>query len=686
MLVHFSGLVGAAETDALDGEIDDFEELDLAELLDVVFSASKHEQSIFWSPSAITVFSREDIESSGAISVADLLRRVPGFDVYEMKPSFPLVGARALTDNSSNLVLLLIDGREALVELSGWALWSGLNLDLVEVERIEVIRGPGSTLYGANAFAGVVNITTISDQFRPGGDIILSGGEGGHERLFGRVRNSWSLGGGTLDFNVGLGSERRTSPSDRRDDILLMNYRTHGHIRYRQGRDLSLSLLAGVADAAGSMFMLTGDFAAGVFYHYTMGQAEVGLASGIDLKAQVYHSRHKGDFHYRSRIASLGVWLADIPDFYIDTSTVDGQVQLDFNIGERLLLTGGVNLRYVNMRSDKVVPSKLTESRGAGFIHARWAPWDLLQLTGGLRLDLNTETEGALSPRAVAVFRPWPNHSFRLGYGLAFRKPAFVERQMHLQIERAAFPEIIEKLTTAMGNEDLVNEKVHSFEAGWRAHLVDEKLRVSVDLFYNIYEDMIYYASMLTWNDLGMPDILDSTFEFLNEDARITAVGAEAEVSFSLSESWTFWSNFGLRRVTDEEGKPLPSEPQLKINLGGCWSPGRGDNIPGPVVDLALHYVSSYKMPLMVTDETFEDPENAPLGNKLLVIGRLGYRLVAEEVASVEAGLTVRAPIGESFREYPGVPLRQSAYSVTASDFGGEKLTRLISFYLRGSF
>ncbi len=74
-------------------------------------------QSIFWSPSAVTVFTREDIRASGAYNLPDLLRRVPGFDIYSMKPSYSLVGARAMTNVYNNLVLLLVDGREELIEL-----------------------------------------------------------------------------------------------------------------------------------------------------------------------------------------------------------------------------------------------------------------------------------------------------------------------------------------------------------------------------------------------------------------------------------------------------------------------------------------------------------------------------------------------------------------------------------------
>jgi outer membrane receptor for ferrienterochelin and colicin len=680
--VFVLALLVPAGARAQEDEIADFEELDLEELLDVVFSASKHEQSIFWSPSAITIFTREDIRSSGADSLVDLLRRVPGFDVYEMKFSFPLVGARALTDISSNLVLVLVDGREALVEMAGWPLWAAMTIDLEEVERIEVIRGPGSTLYGANAFTGVVSITTVSDRPAHGGDAYLSGGEQGHRRLFGRVRGSWRLGEGTLDYSAGLGTYGRNSPSDRRDDILDLVLRSHGYLRFRQGRKLDVSVHGGVVGGDGSVFILSGDFhGSSVVNHYTMGKAAIGLGDSLDLKAQIYHVRFFSEFHCRNRFESRGIWMADVPDFYLDANTVDGQVQVDFQPSPKLMLIGGGNIRYTHQVSDVILPHELSELRGAAFLHAQWSALEVLQLTGGLRLDLNTRTQEALSPRVVAVFRPFRNHAFRMGYGLAFRKPAALENQWHMEIKNSPFPEIFEKLENSIGNEDLVNEKVHSFEVGWRGRFLNERLRFRVDLFYNIYQDMIYFHAKLKWDPLGFPDIPESSFQFLNEEERIHALGGEAEVIYSPGENWTFWGNAGVRRVTDEEGELVESEPALRVNLGGRWSPDLGLR-----VDVALHYVSSYQVPLLLPEEPFEAPDPSPLGDSLLVVGRLGYRSRLPGGLWLEAGLTVRAPIGSRFREFPGVPVQRSSYTVTVSDFAGEMIVRLVALYLRGSF
>ncbi len=300
-----------------------------------------------------------------------------------------------------------------------------------------------------------------------------------------------------------------------------------------------------------------------------------------------------------------------------------------------------------------------------------------------MRLDLNSKTEMAASPRLVAVYRPWSEHTFRLGYGLAFRKPSFFENQLHVQIVdfNQAMPEIVAMAETQFGNESLKNEKVHSFELGWRGRFLDDRLRASLNLYYNIYQDPISFMVDLP-NRLGAPDIRTSTFRFENEGDDVQAFGAESELVWHPHPAWTFWGTAALRRVANRvTGVRLPTVPQLRIGLAGRYLPENGW-----IVDLSLHYVSTYKMPLIDPSNILNDPELMQLGDNVLVFSRMGYRIVLGERQSLEVGLTARTPIGLPFREYAGIPFSSQQAGLTSSDFGGEMLTRLVSLYLRGSF
>ena len=102
---------------------------------------------------------------------------------------------------------------------------------------------------------------------------------------------------------------------------------------------------------------------------------------------------------------------------------------------------------------------------------------------------------------------------------------------------------------------------------------------------------MICRAEVDIQERMGLPDINNSTLQYVNEDGEIYAVGGEAELAWHLNEEWAFWCNLGLRRVTvAETGERVHSEPTLRVNLGGSFSPSTG-----LIADLALHYVSVYE-------------------------------------------------------------------------------------------
>ncbi len=667
-----------------DGLMDEFALLEEALAADEVESASKHRQSIFWSPSTITVLTREDIRASGATNMGDLLRRIPGFDVYMLKDSYPVIGARALTDAASNNhVLLLIDGREAAVELTGFPFWNLLPIELEEIERIEVVRGPGSTLYGANAFAGVVNITTMSDRPKNGADVIINGGEWNRYNAFGRVRGGYSLGDGVLSYSAGGGVDVMYSVSDRQDES-FDGYKAHGYLRYRKGKDLELSLHADVVGGDGLFFVHMGDIRAeGALSYSFMGRAGIGLGETGRLRALAYYTRYTCDLFYRADFRAFDLWIADIPVMWWDAQALAGQLQIDWQFLDEFLVIGGANVHYTLLDQRSLGITDDAELRGAWFLQVQWSPTDVLQLTTGIRLDLNTDTEAAWSPRAVLVFRPRPNHALRLGYGLAFRRPSFYETRLHIEIENynPAMSEIVEKGTEEFGNDALINERVHSLEAGWLGRFLDERLRVSVDLFFNVYHDSVDFLVDLPFR-MGLPDIASSTLRFLNTEERIYALGGETELAYRPDDLWTFWWNIGLRRVADlDTGERLPSEPTVRINLGGRYLPQTG-----PLADVALHYVSSYQMPLIDPANTLDPPELTPLGDRLLLIARVGYRLKALGDRMVEVGLTVRAPLGAPFREMAGIRRPLEHLLDSNADFGGERFVRLAAFYLRGSF
>src|SRR5438093_456289 len=125
-----------------------------------VVTAGVHASSEAKAPASLTVISADEIRLTGASTIPEILRRVPGVDVAEMNPSDTNVSIRGFNRRIANKVLVLVDGRSVYQDFLGGTFWPLVDVAVPDIARIEVVRGPGSALYGANAFAGVVNIIT----------------------------------------------------------------------------------------------------------------------------------------------------------------------------------------------------------------------------------------------------------------------------------------------------------------------------------------------------------------------------------------------------------------------------------------------------------------------------------------------------------------------------------------------
>ena len=142
-------------------QIKDLSQDSLEDLMNIrVTSVAKTEQMLSRTASAVFVITPEDIRRSGATNIPDLLRMVPGVDVAQINANTWAISARGLNDRFSNELLVLLDGRNVYSPTFGGVFWDVLDIPLEDIERIEVIRGTGATIWGANAVNGVINIIT----------------------------------------------------------------------------------------------------------------------------------------------------------------------------------------------------------------------------------------------------------------------------------------------------------------------------------------------------------------------------------------------------------------------------------------------------------------------------------------------------------------------------------------------
>src|SRR5467141_417028 len=172
---------------------DDLKQLSLEQLANVeVTTASKEPVTIARTPAAVYVLTSEDIRRSGATSIPDALRLVPGVEVARIDSNKWSLGVRGFTGRLSRSVLVLIDGRSVYTPLFAGVYWEVQDTLLEDVDRIAVIWGPGGSIWGANAVTGVINVFTKRAQETQGG--LLVGGGGSQEQGFGGVRYGGKIG------------------------------------------------------------------------------------------------------------------------------------------------------------------------------------------------------------------------------------------------------------------------------------------------------------------------------------------------------------------------------------------------------------------------------------------------------------------------------------------------------------
>ncbi|CAG7856234.1 hypothetical protein MCAMS1_00644 [biofilm metagenome] len=178
VLFYILPLLTHAETSSISKPVDDITELDIKDLLNVqVTSVSKKAQALSDAPSAIYVISQDDIKRSGVTSIPEALRMAPGIDVARINSNKWAISARGFNGSLANKLQVLIDGRSVYTPSFSGVYWDAQDVMMEDVERIEVIRGPGATLWGANAVNGVINIITKSADKTQGGLLVGGGGD-----------------------------------------------------------------------------------------------------------------------------------------------------------------------------------------------------------------------------------------------------------------------------------------------------------------------------------------------------------------------------------------------------------------------------------------------------------------------------------------------------------------------------
>jgi iron complex outermembrane receptor protein len=518
-------------------------ELALFEEIPMVITPGKKLQPITEAPTSVYVVTQEDIKQSGSINLWDVLREVPGMDVSTTTIGQPDVSMRGFNNPLANKTLLLVDGRSVYLPLQGFLLWEMMPVQLEEIDRIEVVKGPVASLYGANANTGLINIITKKPEQMKGNLLSSTGGTRNTQR------HSYMYGGNhdNLSYKLSTGMKTADSFNNERSRNALDVVQGNSYMEYKIDDDSKVALSGGIAQ---------GSFYQDIYNQYNTSNVFFGTNDMTMTYMQANYDR--GGFSSRifwNYFKSL--YQSALLDEKSGIDTVEGELRYAFDLNEQNNMIVGAGAR-----SDNVYSGFLSQTDG--YRH-RQGIWDIFaqddykisekfRLNGSLRLDHYELTGLNPSARVAGMFYPNENDVYRLSVGYSFRSPTTSENYLDL----TAFLGGGASLTTR-GDKSLDPEKYLTYEFNYQGKRMDGRLRPFADFYITRIEDIIE-----AYKTGGGPVGLDGSFRNFGD---AYSAGGELGAEYDISKHWTLINNYAYNNV-DYYSSDVYVSPHLKINSG----------------------------------------------------------------------------------------------------------------------
>jgi iron complex outermembrane recepter protein len=438
-------------------------------------------------PAAVYVITQEDIRRSGATSIPEALRMVPGVEVARVDSNTWSLGVRGFESTLSRSVLVLIDGRSVYTPLFAGVYWQVQDTPLEDVDRIEVIRGPGGTIWGANAVNAVINIITKTAQETRG--TLASAGGGNLDQGFVNFRYG---GGNSIGFNYRVYGKAFTRGPEFHSDQRQFDDWHMGQTGFRTDWDahnrdrLTLQGDAYYGDAGQRVgiasysppFMTNVDQNAELSGGNLLGRWERDLGSGSNVQLQTYYDR-------TNRKQANFAESRDTFDFdFIHHLTLPGRQDFIWGLGARL--SSGNASEVVN--TVVFTPNHYTEKLYNAFIQDEIPILgDKLSLTLGSKFLHNNYSGFEIQPTARLLWTPNSRQTVWGAVTRAVRTPSRVEEDLQLTAFLAPTPLTFYRV---IGDRKFSSESLIGYEAGYRS-LMGPKFYVDIAAFYNNYDHLL---------------------------------------------------------------------------------------------------------------------------------------------------------------------------------------------------
>jgi iron complex outermembrane receptor protein len=549
--------------------------MDIQALMQVdVTAVSKSATPLADTAAAVAVINREDIRRSGATNIPDLLRFVPGLQVAQLNGNQWSVGVRGFSSVYSNKLLVMVDGRTVYNPVYTGVHWDQMGLMLEDIDRIEVVRGPGATQWGSNAMNGIINIITKSAVDTQGG--LLAGGGGNVETAFGGLRYGGKLGDGayyrlyakhsTRDNFPGLNAPvsvgDRPSFSGRDNNDRTQHDRGGFRLDWDPGGSDSVTF-------QGDFFHGGSDWST-LLPNWSLGFDQVNNTlenSGENLLANWKH-RFSPDFTTATRV----YWdhYRRLNSFYreeVETLDWDSQVNYRWNESHELVMGGGFRYSSDELGDDagstlSFNPSRRKISTFNIFVQDDFTlvP-DTLNFLYGVKYEYNGFSGSQAQPTGRLLWKVNDENRVWAAVSHATRIPSRVDQNInlhYLNFFNVSYPnQFCPGLVGAAcqysikGNPRFGSEKLDSFELGYRFN-PNSDFSFDVSGFYNRYSDFN------TRDDMGFQAVAGAPLQrvYLSHNyGRAESLGTEATANWQATSRWRLSANYSYLRLFMHKGR-----------------------------------------------------------------------------------------------------------------------------------
>jgi iron complex outermembrane recepter protein len=622
---------------------------------EVVVTASRRAQNPLDAPNAVTIITQDDIRVSGAQTIPDILRRVPGMDVMAPNRSDANVAVRGFNRRVANKVLVLIDGRTAYQDFLGGMAWSSMTIGLQDIERIEVVRGPGSAIYGAYAYTGIINIITKTPEQYHGSTLYGAVGNGD------QVGASYSFGKRLDNFGVRLSVgyeqaakyELTTDPNRidyqlNSDEFALSfrNIRADGNVEYRIPGTRS-NLYFGGGARTGPIEYLGQAFLRNLSVNGEQFSVRAGYESEL-FTLRTFWNGVRTSFGPESTAiggSDLSSYLRN------DVVAIEPVLRPTFELaGHHALILGAeYRFKYIDWN---YLDDQHKEDHFALFFQDQWNITDQWSLIVSGRLDVHPIIGTLGSPRAALIFKPTPNQAIRLSIGTAFRQPTMLETYADVSASTA-----VRGVGITLGNDraNIQAERILSGELGYRYEAGFGAFEAVG--FVNRLTNLIDLSPLqATGADQPLDPAIDAYIaarsRFVNQSRAYIAVGSEWEARLFPVEGLDIGLSYAFQHIFDEDsGDRFTNSPIHKVTL---WGQVRTEM--GIDVSLTSQFVSSQDW----VEPTFDPQEPSgfstdpiPLDGWVTVMARVGYRLLDDQLELAVSGTNLADFSQHRHQEHP---------------------------------